>query len=536
MCLHERTMIDGIMDRLRHSRNPLERQATHLGETCPQGIPVLQDGTLHFEHTHIVGSPGSGKTSRAVQPIARQRIAAGEGAVVIIDGKGDMGLFNSIKESAHRHGREFKFFTNQMDRPGHGFNPWDHRLLKQLTLVDILGLITNALNLYHGDDYGRAWFSIIARVLLRRAVLERVADCTTRPVLASRGRRELFPTQGPIQSFQDLHETMRVLAGDTDEFKAAQHLVFVVESLCDFPQLNVAPNLGPDDPALKHAICMPDVVRKKQVVYFFLVGALDLASVSMISKLALHMLSLAALRHREQTGEVPRIDFICDEAQVLIAKNIANILEQARSRGIACTFAHQSMSQLNPPGGDDLRELMMQCSSTKLVFDARDPWSLDYISRTSGCTKYYSPRYDLPLDHLVRGEVGPQYVAPDRDGQRNVNISEYVGPRMNSQDIQDISFDPNLCLTWIARASGLCPFRGWFPMRTAWPVSKAAHDRHERTSWPKKTDEMILPPAFWPKDEDHPATIAQVPAEVLPQHEDNANEAFQRIWDDKKQS
>lgn len=536
MHTHQRTPIDGIMDRLHHSRNPLEQQATYLGRTHHQGFPVLHDSTLQLENIHVVGSPGSGKTSRVVQSIARQRIAAGQGAVVVIDGKGDIGLLNSILDAAHRHSRVVKIFTNLMDRSSHGFNPWDYRLIKHLTLVDILGLITNALNLYHGDDYGRAWFSTIARVLLRRAVLERIPGCATQPVLSSRGRRTLFPTEGPIQSFHDLHEAMRELTNDSDEFKAAQHLVFVVESLCDFPQLNIAPNLTPDNPALKHAIFMPDVVRQKQVVYFFLAGGVDQASVSMIAKLALHMLSLAATQHREQYGEVPRVDCICDEAQILIAKNIANILEQARSRGIACTFAHQSMNQLNPPGGPDLRELMMQCSATKILLDARDPWTLDYISRTSGQAKYYGPKYDLPLDNLLRGEVGLQYTAPNRDGQRHVSVSEYVGPKLNSQDILNVSFDPDLCLTWIARAAGLCPFRGWFPMRTEWPVTKAAHDLYQTTPWPETTEEMILPPALWPKDEEDPAAITQVPIKALPQSDKGTDEALKRIWSGKKGS
>ena len=151
----KRTRLEAIIERLHHSRNPHEKMATYLGLTHHHGIPVLHDNSLQLENIHVVGSPGSGKTSRAVQAIALQRIAAGQGAVIIIDGKGDVGLFNSIREAAFYQGRRFKFFTNRTDLPGYGFNPWDPRLITQLTLVDILGLITNALNIYHGDDYGQ---------------------------------------------------------------------------------------------------------------------------------------------------------------------------------------------------------------------------------------------------------------------------------------------------------------------------------------------------------------------------------------------
>jgi hypothetical protein len=42
----------------------------------------------------------------------------------------------------------------------------------------------------------------------------------------------------------------------------------------------------------------------------------------------------------------------------MIAKNIEDVLAQSRSRGMACILAHQAMSQLNSPGGVDLRELI----------------------------------------------------------------------------------------------------------------------------------------------------------------------------------
>ena len=238
------------------------------------------------------------------------------------------------------------------------------------------------------------------------------------------------------------------------------------------------------------------------------------------------MLSIAAQRHKDQYGETPRVDCICDEAQVLIAKNIANVLEQARSRGIASTFAHQSMSQLNPPGGSDLRELMMQCTATKMLFDARDPWTQNYLVATSGQTKYFNTGYDLTADSLLRGEVGAQYAVPDENGEQVVSISEYIGPRLNVQDILNVSFNPDLCLTWIARAAGLCAFQGWFPMRTEWPVTGKAHKRHQTTPWPEKTGETILPEPFWPEDADF-----YIPQKTLIESQQKTDEVLKQIWE-----
>ena len=171
-------------------------------------------------------------------------------------------------------------------------------------------------------------------------------------------------------------------------------------------QLNMAPNRVPHGPALDNAIFMPEVIRDKQVVYFYLVGAMDVASVAEIAKLALYSLLMAVIAYHDEHGEPPRVYSVWDEAQVMIAKNIENVLAQARSHGLACILAHQSMSQLNPPGGVDLRELVMACTAVKQVFGVRDPWMLNYISNTSGTTKYFRRSYNVSAADAIAGTAG----------------------------------------------------------------------------------------------------------------------------------
>ena len=410
------TPLECIADRLRHSANPLERHSLFVGQGYPQAYPVLLDTDLLFEHMHIIGPTGSGKTTMGLLTYILQLIWRGDGPVIIFDGKGDPGLFNSVRAAARLSGRVFKWFTNKPYRSTYVFNPWDQKLLRRLTLPDILGFITQYLNLYHGDDYGRAWFSINARILLRRAILETIPDVERHDLLAPGKENRLFPKYGPIQSFRDLYPIIRDLAHDSDEFKAAQHLAFIIESLTDFPQLNLAPNRSVSHPALDHAIHMPEVIREKQVIYFYLEGALDLAAVAEIAKMALYSLLVAAIAHCDSYGSPPRIYCVCDEAQVIIGKNIETILAQARSHGLACILAHQSMSQLNPPGGVDVRELFMACTVIKQIFGARDPWLMQYISSTSGATKYFTQSYNVAAENLLAGAVGPQFASPSRDG------------------------------------------------------------------------------------------------------------------------
>lgn len=524
------TRSDIIADRLRHSRNPVERRSLFRGRTYHQGFPVLLDTKQFIEHMHLLGPTGCGKTSMGIEPIVRQLMPLNDGPIVIFDGKGDIGLFNSARHMAYLYDRDFKWFTNRPSRSTFVFNPWDNRLMQRLTLTDILGLVTQSLNLHHGQDYGRAWFSINARNLLRHAILETIPGADQLNVANMTGQTRLFPKYGPIQSFRDLHGILKDLTRDNDEFKAAQHLAFIVECLCDLEQLNLAPNTHPNHPALDHAIFMPEVIEKKQIIYFYLAGALDDAAVSEIAKLALYSLYAAVVDYCERNGKKPRVYTIWDEAQIMIAKNIEYVLTQSRSHGMACIMAHQAMSQLNPPGGVDLRELVMQCTLIKQIFGVRDPWLMEYITRTAGTTKYYRRGYDVSSADALAGCIDPAYACLDHDNQRRVRIQEYTGPRLSNEDIMRVSRHPNLSLLLNGQPTRLCPFRGWFPLFTDWPIPMSLREEYERQAWPKKTDATIETSRFRPANEvPESATTSQ--ALPGPNKKDVAD-ALDAVWQD----
>lgn len=495
---HNRTQLECVCERLFHSRNPDERNSLFVGRTVHQGFPVLLDRDLLFEHMHIVGPTGIGKSTLGLHTDTVQLIHQGDGAVVIFDGKGDPALFHAVREATARTGRTLKWFTNKPHRSTYIFNPWNQKSLSHLTLADILGLFTQGLNVLHGEDYGRAWFSSAARALLRRGILATIPDAPRHNLAGSGGRPSPFPRYGPIQSFHDLYHIVRDLSANEDELKAGQHLCFLIESLTDFEQLNLAPSQNPNHPALAHAIHMPEVIREKQVVYFYMAGGADLATTGMLIKLALFALLTAANAYLDEHGTPAKVYAVVDEAQVVIAKNIANVLAMARSAGISMILAHQAMSQLNPPGGVDLREIVMACTAIKQIFGVRDPWLMDYISRTSGTTRYFSMSYDVLPEYAMAGVVGPDVACPDSDGIPRINIHEYTGPRLTNQDILDASRNRNTSLIWIDRAAGLSRFHGWFPLYTDWPATLADHQRRSQLAWPDQSEETITMATYWP--------------------------------------
>lgn len=270
--------LDCYFDRLCKSRNPNERKSLLVGRSYRTGHPMLLNTDLLFEHMHILGSTGAGKTTLGLMTDAIQLIRRGDGAVIILDGKGDDALFHTVRLEAERAGRTFKWFTNKPNRSTYLFNPFEERMLRRLTLSEIVGFVIQSLNLHHGEDYGRAWFSTAARMLLKRAVESALGQPSWR---AAAPRNPSSSPREPIRSFRQLEPIHRDLASG-EEFKAARHLCFVVECLAEFDQLNLSPDSVPNHSALAHAIHMPEVIRAKQVVYFYLVAASGLVAVAEI--------------------------------------------------------------------------------------------------------------------------------------------------------------------------------------------------------------------------------------------------------------
>lgn len=285
-----------------------------------------------------------------------------------------------------------------------------------------------SLNMHHGDDYGRAFFGLKSRTLLQDALKQALALENAPP---TRRRREPLP-----QSFADVERLVRKASSANPQ---GDHLLHVLQSLLDFPQLNMSPGRDARQSAVDNAIHMPEVIREKQVVYFYLQSLLDLTTVAEIARLVLYSAVTAATAYREQHGEKARVYLVADEAQVLVAQNISNVLEKARDNQVACILAHQTMSQLNPPGSVDLRELVVDCTSVKQFWSARDPRFKDHISKISGEVGYYSASWDqFKLDVEV-DEVGRQFAASHRDEEAYIRVMESTGPRLTGQDIEDYS-------------------------------------------------------------------------------------------------
>lgn len=188
------------------------------------------------------------------------------------------------------------------------------------------------------------------------------------------------------------------------------------------------------------------------------------------------------------------------------------------------------MSQLNPPGGSDLRELVMSCTAVKQIFSAHDPWLQKYVSELSGKVLYANLTYPVAAAEVALGNTGLDCVLTDERGNQVVTIGTYVGNRLNTQDILNVNRDPNMCFLAIERSEGFSRFTGIGPAYVDWPMEEHTYvERSDYIPWPDQTEETITLRSPWPSQDSE--TVVPKPKLVLsaPDYEKEAADRLKKL-------
>ena len=162
------------------------------------------------------------------------------------------------------------------------------------------------------------------------------------------------------------------------------------------------------------------------------------------------------------------------------------------------------MSQLNPPGGVDFRDLVLNCTTVKQYFSARDPALQRYLGDVSGTVLYHSAAWDQFKRRVLAGDVRRNFACSGPDGHMRMTIKEHLGNRLEGEDIRDVNRESNQSILLVERGQGYSQLVGAFPVHTDWPMPQREHERRSfELPWPAVSDETIEIAADWPEENEH---------------------------------
>ena len=171
-------------------------------------------------------------------------------------------------------------------------------------------------------------------------------------------------------------------------------------------------------------MCIRD---RNQVVYFGFDSITDPSSTGELSRIAVYSIMAAARLYEQETKQKPNITVIVDEAQHIVASNITNAVELARTLGIYFVFSHQERSQLKVDSSTDLRAVFDVCTQVKLYFDAEGE-TIKHIRDISGEVGYIDNSWQQFASDVIDGSAALSY-AVGKDGEPALtDVTMRVGP------------------------------------------------------------------------------------------------------------
>jgi len=434
--------------------------------------PVLVPRSALKEHVHFLGDTGSGKTALGISPLVSQLIAAGDCSVLIIDLKGDdQTLFDLLQIGARQVSGEstesttdsadwsfpFRYFSSVPGVASHGFNPFLQRGFTSLTDLEQTDLISVAMGLQYGTDYGRKFFG----------------DANFHLLLAA------IKSGAHPESFAELAEVLkdaRNLGVDRETLKAASNIVTSVGRLGQVTPLNFTPHDGQHPGS---HIDLMDLFQKPQALFCSLPAATGSVVNSEIARLILFSLINAA-----QKAEKPRrqVYVVIDEFQRMVSNNVEALLQMARSHDISLILANQCLGDLKLADAD-LTEAVTNNTRIRQIFSISSPEDLRDLSLISG------ERFSV-----TRGWAFNLGMA----GVRQVSdmFRETPTPKLRINDLIDASNHPSRSIFLLRRSEGMAQYGGYpFVLQSCYHIPAAEYQRRRNSRWPIHT-----PSTDWTSD------------------------------------
>lgn len=458
-----------LVTRLRHSNDKTEQDSVLMGVNSRDDTPVMVPRIVFQEHAHMLGDTGSGKTSQGLAPLLTQLMRFNDCSIVVLDLKADnQSLFEALREESkaltdesrakdpNHAGYPFRWFTTVLGRSSFAFNPLAQSMMPKLSPDQRTDIITAALGLQYGSDYGRKYFGDANYDVLNYAL-----------------RR--FPN---VESLAELEE---ILLGaqkfdlPEDTKKAGSHVRSSVRRLARIRALNACRTKGTPQSVLDNAIDLDQVFTRPQSLYVALPPASGISNTAEIARIFLYSLLAAAQTH---VGKRTQVYLVIDEFQRIVSKNVELFLQQARSMNIGCILSNQSLADLDSVGAD-LIPAVRTNTRFRQVFGAGHQADIEDIVYSSG-----EATYGMRSWSFASGVFRPYL--------QGFNIAETRNTRLSLNDVLLATDAAGRNIACVRRGAGYAQFGGMpFIMDSVHHISSEKYDDRCKQEWPA-VDERTL--------------------------------------------
>jgi hypothetical protein len=360
-----------------------------LGHRVKSKKPLYVTRSL-FGHAHVRGMTGSGKTSLALIPLAKEFLAPYEASGVaqrdplfVFDLGGDQNLFAHVRAEANRQGRTFRYLTLDPDLDTYYFPPFQAVPTGERNIIRICQMLVQAFHMDHGLVYGGHYYTQQNMGALLR-VARKLTQQNTNPTLYDAAR------------YLDDPRHRR-------QFKDADQVRMTFDFLLEYPQLDRTKSP-------KREIDMGRALSHSEVIYFFTPTLTEPMTARLVAGLGLYTLISAAMQRTKQ-GKPKRIArVLIDEFQELAGRSFAALMAQSRKFGISLILANQSTSQLENRDLD-LADIVFEGTPVKQYYTSagcRDTEVLQSLSKDTTRAVVSESEKQMAMTTTIRHEVVPR--------------------------------------------------------------------------------------------------------------------------------
>ncbi len=459
----------GLLERLRTSPDPVERNSLWLGFVECDRSPILYPVKSLFRHVWLVGKTGSGKTAYLMFLID-QLIDRGDLSVIYLDLKAMSfevlaGMQNSAARISQRLGTTIpvKHFTLDHGQATFLLDIFPQQWWTRLPSPQRTGVVLSALSLAYSRAYGESFYTDSAYDLVH-FVLQRHPD---------------------VRSWADLQVRMEEAIRYAKPWELSEevkrdggHAALVVKRLAALPAIN---NYGAHSSSVaQNAIDFSAAFQSPQHAYFALSAIQNGLVAGEVGRLAIAALLNTACAMKQRSHGVV---LIIDEFQELVTSQLGLLLAQARGLGIGVILANQTTSQLVTKDCD-LRPIVEGNTSLQAWFQITDDVGREQMKRLGG-------------QQIV--EFTSRHVSSREPFQTSYTFSEQIVDRVPGTLVSAVSSDPRRCMLRLTDNEGYACYGDlMFVAQTMYHQTESQYKACCAMPWPAATAETLIntaPPA-----------------------------------------